>query len=342
MDAWARRASRLWLLAVAILVASCGATGQGDGSPAPDADAPQNPGSSQDDSTPSADASSGADAPSTDGSPGSDAPGAGGADAIAPMSTDGQSPGAASAGGGASDPNDASSSVDPNDAGTTVPNGDASDLTCPDLDLESGCHDESPCVVPQGAAGGCVPGATRPVTCGGVPPVDSCATDEDCTLGHHCNRIGSDCNASRQCVEGCTADVDCAAHERCDGRRCLIIPCNEAAAMECEPGTQCNPGSERANALGCEPLSCTGSGYDCPEGWRCAVDSTRKNEHDCESIPCNEPGAIPCPSNTRCASVSDVFACRPLPCTTRADCECGVCIGGGCYHRPGQCSFGLP
>jgi hypothetical protein len=357
--AWlASRESCLSLLVVASLMASCAsepscggascdnastddrnaAERQAADSPTQDADGPQSADSSEGTSSGSGNAPDGADSSNTGASPSSDASlGAGSTDAITPMTMNGSPPGSAASDGGGSglEP----STIAPNE---TVPDADAAELSCPDLDLESGCHDDNPCDVPQGAEGGCSPGATQPITCGGVRPIDSCSTDEDCAVGHRCDRDGNGCNASRRCLEGCTADADCAAHERCDERRCNLLLCNEAGALECEAGTLCSPGAERANALGCEPLSCTTSSYDCAEGWRCAADSTRKDKHDCESILCNEPGALPCPSNTRCTSFSDTFLCRPLPCTTSADCECGVCIGGACYDKPGQCSFAFP
>jgi len=241
---------------------------------------------------------------------------------------------------------DAQQSMSPTDGATGVSpdttGASDADPSCPELDLQSGCHDDNPCEIPQGAEGRCIPGATTPVTCGGVQQADDCGVDDDCGPGQQCNMDGSDCNAHRVCEPGCTADADCASHERCDGRRCYAIPCNEAGSLECEAGTACTPDADQGTTFTCEPLSCTDASYDCPEGWRCAPDSTSKDEHECERILCNEADAPPCPSNTACAEFSTTYLCRPLRCTTRADCECGVCIDGECYDQPGQCTIAFP
>jgi hypothetical protein len=52
-------------------------------------------------------------------------------------------------------------------------------------------------------------------------------------------------------------------------------------------------------------------------------------------IPCSDPRAGICPLNSRCNASNGV--CERQACTTRAQCDSGVCFRGRCYSHDAYC-----
>jgi hypothetical protein len=140
---------------------------------------------------------------------------------------------------------------------------------------------------------------------GTVPTALDCRADSDCECGDCV--VGSICGATG-CAAQCGADTDCDTGMVCIGGCCPY----------------------------CAP-ACTST--SCAEGQRCNEANGR-----CERIPCDEGGPA-CPVNTRCTADPAGTAggsCVPLSCTIDGDCDCGACIDGRCWDRPGQCCPPLP
>jgi len=94
--------------------------------------------------------------------------------------------------------------------------------------------------------------------------------------------------------------------------------------LQCQGDAQCTPGL--ICALGaCVPPCVEGS---CGPGLEC------RNGGRCMPIACNAPQAPVCPQNFRCGGSG---ACERQACTSRAQCDSGVCFQGRCFAHDAYC-----
>jgi hypothetical protein len=130
----------------------------------------------------------------------------------------------------------------------------------------------------------------------------------------------------------CTENRDCRAGDVCFSPDYQPRPAAPAAAAPtCQQDAGCGEG-QVCSATGCTatctPTSC-GSGQEC-----------RADGH-CAAIACTGSHAPVCPLNSRCSPSSGT--CDRQRCTTRAECDSGVCFQGRCYAHDAFCapqSFG--
>jgi hypothetical protein len=129
----------------------------------------------------------------------------------------------------------------------------------------------------------------------------SCAEDRDCKAGETC--FAPDSAPSSGPPPQCQTDDQCPG-QICDGTSC-VSPCR---ADSCGPDAQCRDDGH------CAPLACTDPhGPVCPQNFRCT----------------GPPGA----SRTRGAP----GGCERLRCTSRSQCDVGVCYHGRCFSHDAYC-----
>jgi hypothetical protein len=93
----------------------------------------------------------------------------------------------------------------------------------------------------------------------------------------------------------------------------------------CQTDPQCGFGLVCDNnhcSAPCTPTSC-GPDRECRAGGHCAL------------IPCTDPRAGACPLNSRCHPSNGV--CERQACTTRAQCDSGICFRSRCYSHDAYC-----
>jgi hypothetical protein len=101
-----------------------------------------------------------------------------------------------------------------------------------------------------------------------------------------------------------------------------------AAASQCKQDPQCPSGELCAGS--CTP-PCTAT--SCDPGHRC-------RDGHCAPIPCTDPQASICPRNFRCTPASG--ACERQACTSRSQCDAGVCFHGQCFAHDAYCARPVP
>jgi hypothetical protein len=118
----------------------------------------------------------------------------------------------------------------------------------------------------------------------------------------------------------CTENRDCKA-----GDTCFAPDFAPASASQCRADSGCTEGQV------CERTGCVApcTETSCSPGQLC-----RKDGH-CMAIPCSDPQARACPQNSRCNTASG--ACDRQSCTSRAQCDSGVCFQGRCYAHDAYC-----
>ena len=94
---------------------------------------------------------------------------------------------------------------------------------------------------------------------------------------------------------------------------------------QCQGDAQCTPGLICATGACVAP--CTQG--SCPAGLECRAGGR------CMPIPCSAPQAAVCPQNHRCSTSSG--ACERQLCTSRAQCDSGVCFQGRCFAHDAYC-----
>lgn len=118
----------------------------------------------------------------------------------------------------------------------------------------------------------------------------------------------------------CTETRDCKA-----GDICFAPDYTPAAGPPCQQNAQC-PSGQVCTAGSCAPpctaTSC-GLGHTCRDG-------------RCTPISCTDPQASICPQNFRCTPASG--ACERQPCTSRSQCDAGVCFHGQCFSHDAYCA----
>src|SRR5690349_13451266 len=115
----------------------------------------------------------------------------------------------------------------------------------------------------------------------------------------------------------CTETRDCKPGDIC------FAP-DSAPAAQCKQDPQCPSGELCAGS--CTP-PCTATS--------CGPDQTCRNGH-CTPIPCTDPKASICPQNFRCTAASG--ACQRQACTSRSQCDTGVCFRGQCFAHDAYCA----
>ncbi len=119
----------------------------------------------------------------------------------------------------------------------------------------------------------------------------------------------------------CTENRDCKTGDACFAPD--FTP--PAAAPRCQQDTQCPNGqvcSGTTCTSPCTPTSC-GPGQECRAGGQCAP------------IACTDARAAICPQNFRCNPASG--ACERQTCTSRSQCDVGVCFHAQCFAHDAYC-----
>lgn len=119
----------------------------------------------------------------------------------------------------------------------------------------------------------------------------------------------------------CTEDRDCKTGELCFAPDFAPPP----AAPQCRDDAQCPSGqvcSSSSCVSPCTHTSC-GPGQQCRDG------------NGCAPIPCTDPRGALCAHNFRCSTSSG--ACERIACTSRSQCDQGVCYHGHCFAHDAYC-----
>jgi hypothetical protein len=119
----------------------------------------------------------------------------------------------------------------------------------------------------------------------------------------------------------CTENRDCKVGELCFAPDFTPAP----TAPQCQTDPQC-PSGNVCSATACVP-PCTAS--SCGPGQHC------RDDGHCAPIPCTDPRSAICPQNFRCNSASS--SCDRLSCTSRSQCDQGVCYRGQCFAHDAYC-----
>jgi hypothetical protein len=106
-------------------------------------------------------------------------------------------------------------------------------------------------------------GPNDPQACG-IPPREGCAADADCTAADRCHVVADPCSPDgfgSECRPACSGDPECGSGLRCSSGACVAILCTAgftcAAREACDPAriTSATPVFDRHH--GCFPISCT-------------------------------------------------------------------------------------
>jgi Cys-rich repeat protein len=124
--------------------------------------------------------------------------------------------------------------------------------------------------------------------------------DRSCTTDGDC-KSGDRCFAPDAPPPG-TPPPACTTDPQCPaGQVCAALACVAACTADsCAPGQECRSGH-------CAPLACTGT----------------------------DPRSPSCPQNHRCNPTSG--ACDRQTCTSRSQCDAGVCFQGHCFSHDAYC-----
>lgn len=114
-------------------------------------------------------------------------------------------------------------------------------------------------------------------------------------------------------------------HDCKPGEACVAPDFEPASSLACRADTGC-PTNQVCEKSGCT-AACTET--SCPLGTLC-----RRDGH-CAAVPCTEPSAPSCPMNSRCNRRSG--NCDRMGCTSRAECDAGVCFQHRCYAHDAFC-----
>lgn len=109
------------------------------------------------------------------------------------------------------------------------------------------------------------------------------------------------------------------------GSAAPAAPAAPPASIRCQADAQCGGGqvcNAGTCAAPCTAASC-GAGLECREGGHCMP------------TPCTDPRAAVCAQNFRCNTSSG--ACERQACTSRAQCDAGVCFQGRCFAHDAYC-----
>jgi hypothetical protein len=208
--------------------------------------------------------------------------------------------------------------------------------TCPGYAVPGSwlCRSSADCPAPNPL---CTPRPTQ--SCGfSAPPNHLCLSDANCAAGQSCGPVGPKQPCAMDpdfiCYMPCTA-TSCGVGKRCGTNGlCETAPCNEGST--CPAGSHCEVGAANADPLGCAPDSCAAGAWTCGANQRCQPPG---DAHGCR---CTSDAA--CPLNQRCnTTLANIgFGCVTLTCASDADCDCGVCIGGGCQPGLWACQLMVP
>jgi Cys-rich repeat protein len=164
-----------------------------------------------------------------------------------------------------------------------------------------------------------------PTACAPLPPRRSAATPtttEARIQRPPPNAPPDPIGTTRPGDRSCTETRDCKAGDICFAPD--YTPPTVAAAP-CQQDSQCPSGDVCSTGTCTPPCTATSSspGHTCRDG-------------RCTPTPCTDPQAAICPQNFRCTPTSG--ACERQPCTSRSQCDSGVCFHGQCFAHDAYCA----
>jgi Cys-rich repeat protein len=158
--------------------------------------------------------------------------------------------------------------------------------------------------------------------CGPLPPRPARGTDSESRIQRPPPNAPPDpIGSTRPGDRSCTEDRDCKAGDIC-------LPPDRAppaAAPQCQQDPQCPTGQL------CSAGSCTSpcTATTCRPGLTC-------RDGRCTTLPCTDPQAALCPQDFRCSATSG--ACERQSCTSRSQCDAGVCFHRQCFAHDAYCA----